>query len=172
MDYVKETLQRQSAAWLALFGGSRMASPETVEEGGESSSARQTETGERSAERAAGSVFTVTAQEATERLTRDEMVKRSAWDAWTETPVQERQLRDRERLTQLVKRAATAWENTGADKAAKAVEGESLAPESARWEAEAALREGRSDLETADARAISRRFERDARRYDGGFIFY
>lgn len=163
MDYVKETLRRQSAAWLALFGGNETASPEAAEEGGEPSALRQAETEARAVETAA----------------RSEAAARVLQDAAAEEPVRERLTGEGERLTgeeewltRRSSRAAPTWESGSGGSAAQVTGMESPGAESAQWEAEAALREGRGALETADARAISRRFERDARRYDGGFQFY
>lgn len=154
MNYVEQVMQRQSAAWLALFGGEREPAEETAAE----PLRRKERDRARAAEAAAESEET---GETEERLPGRMQAE------------QELLIRGREKLLRELTFARTAAreseESGGAQKTGRT---ESLAAEGAHWETEAALREGRSDLETADARAISRRFERDARRYDGGFIFY
>ncbi len=165
MDYVKETLQRQNGLWLALFGGGReereAAEPQQErllrERSAADPAARRSEDTYAGEER--GAPLRETAESLRERAeTRSE---------------RELLLRGRETvLRELAFRHGKAAE-AGADQAqGRGQRAETPDAETARWEAEAALREGRNDLETADARAISRRFERDARRYDGGFVFY
>ncbi len=170
MNYVKETLQRQSGLWLAFFGGSeeidaaeperrKMARQERIDEGEllrRELRMRQEADGEAPAD--------ATAEEPAGEFRREN----------SETGAQqELLLRGREKiLRELAFQRTAEEEERGNGRERKAAQAEQADPETARWEAEAALREGRNDLETADARAISRRFERDARRYDGGFIFY
>lgn len=155
MNYVEQAMQRQSAAWLALFGGGSEPAEETAEE-----PLRRKET-----ERAR-MAETTAAENAEAGETEDRPSGRTQAE-------RELLIRGRETLLrELTFARAAAQESEEGGGARRAGGSESLAAEGAHWEAEAALREGRSDLETADARAISRRFERDARRYDGGFIFY
>lgn len=153
MDFVNETMRRQGAAWLALFGGetetaeasqtAEAAQPPRRREG-EVSGSEATDGGENAAE--------VTSPQQREQA---------------ETAQQETLHREGEQLLRALRTSKTEGVPTASGSAT-----EELAEESLNWEAEAAQREGRSALETADARAISRRFERDARRYDGGFQFY
>lgn len=154
MNYVEQVMQRQSAAWLALFGGGSEPAEETAEEPLRRKEAERARAAETTEERAAAG----------------ETEDRPAGRTQAE---QELLIRGREKLLRervFARTAAQESEESGG--ARSGGRSESLATEGAHWETEAALREGRSDLETADARAISRRFERDARRYDGGFIFY
>ncbi len=154
MNYVEQVMQRQSAAWLALFGGGSESAEETAAETHRRKETERARTAETTAENgAAGGT--------------------DGRPSGRTQAEQELLIRGREQLLrELAFARAAAQESEESGGARKAGRSESLAAESAHWEAEAALREGRSDLETADARAISRRFERDARRYDGGFIFY
>lgn len=154
MNYIEQVMQRQNAAWLALFGGGSESAEETA---AEPLHRKETER-DRAAE--------MTAENAEAGETEERPADRTRAE-------QELLIRGREQLLRelsFVRTAAQESEESGGMQ--KAGRSESLAAESAHWETEAALREGRSNLETADARAISRRFERDARRYDGGFIFY
>ncbi len=160
MDYVKETLQRQSGLWLALFGGSEDI--ETTE-----SRQEQVLREKRQAEQ---TVFP--AYNSREQVGETGMANRAAEHDGTRAE-EELLVRGRETLLREQAFQRPAEEESGVSRTERRVQrAEAVSAETARWEAEAALREGRHDLETADARAISRRFERDARRYDGGFVFY
>lgn len=154
MDFVNETMRRQGAAWLALFGGET----ETAEASETTEAAQPPRRREREAQRSEATGGEESAAEVTSPQQREQ----------TETAQQESQRREGERLLRALRASKAEGEPTESGGSAR----ESLAAESLGWEAEAARREGRSALETADARAISRRFERDARRYDGGFRFY
>jgi hypothetical protein len=160
MNYVKETLQRQNGLWLALFGGSEEIEVSAPQQ-------EQILTQKRMAEQ--GTVLPIRDGDAdiavgTAKSTQERIGTQS-----------EQELLQRGRETLLRELAFRRKEDkeAGADRAGSNTRSaEAVDMELARWEAEAAQREGRRDLETADARAISRRFERDARRYDGGFVFY
>lgn len=167
MNYVEQVMQRQSAAWLALFGGGS----ESAEEAAEATEPIRRESRETTDyRRTANGLAEDTSADAAESVEIGESERRPSGRTRAE---EELLIRGREKLLrELAFARISTQENEESGGARKAGKSESLAAESAHWEAEAALREGRSDLETADARAISRRFERDARRYDGGFIFY
>lgn len=187
MDYVKETLQRQSALWRALLsgGGSDMAAQEESERQSMTASAGGEEepllpaagngTAAASPGGAARALRETAAPEGATAGTEADAGRVTAQRESGETAAEQELLRrSRERLlTEMSLPDASRTEEREAAAGKKTVWSEgTLAAETAQWQAEAALRQGRSDLETADARAISRRFERDARRYDGGFIFY
>lgn len=154
MDFVNETMRRQGAAWLALFGGET----ETAEASETTGAAQPPRRREGEARRSEATGGEESAAEVTSPQQR----------AQAETAQQELLRREGEQLLRQLRTSKAEGET--AERGGSATE--SLAAESLNWEAEAARREGRSALETADARAISRRFERDARRYDGGFRFY
>ena len=157
MDYVKETLQRQNGLWLALFGG------------GEKTEAAEAQQEQILRERTLTEQMMLHSGDFPREETREERV----WERGSARAQEELLLRGRESLLrELAFRRREDAESDAARTESRAQKMEVANAELARWEAEAAMREGRSDLETADARAISRRFERDARRYDGGFVFY
>ncbi|MGM9619325.1 MAG: hypothetical protein ACI3W8_05790 [Oscillospiraceae bacterium] len=187
MDYVKETLQRQSALWRALLsgGGSGMTAEEDAERqsvtapAGEEEDFFSTAGNGAAAETMGSAARTLSAMAAAPEVTPmgaetdtgEAAAQRESGESAAE---QELLRRSRERLLTEMSLPDASETVEGAEAANRktAWSGEALAAETAQWQAEAALRQGRGDLETADARAISRRFERDARRYDGGFIFY
>ena len=160
MNYVKETLQRQNGLWLALFGGSEEIEVSAPQQ--EQILVRKRIAEQEDAPRGRDGNGDIAGGAG--RSTQEQIGTRS-----------EQELLQRGRETLLRELAFRGKEDkeAGEDRAESSTRSaEAVDMELARWEAEAAQREGRRDLETADARAISRRFERDARRYDGGFVFY
>ena len=173
MDYVKETLQRQSAVWLALFGGSEEIDALEMEQ--ESVAKINREPWQSETDPARTALELREEANAAKLITADGVFLGRNADEIREMTQTERELLQRGRekfLRELVfqRQAEQGEEETVRGRSSSRQE--KLAAENAGWEAEVSRREGRSNLETADARAISRRFERDARRYDGGFVFY
>lgn len=171
MDYVKETLERQNAVWTALFVGSEEIEQWEQDVPGRESWIRQDNQG-------------VWKQAAEQEETLHAGEKTAAeWSPLTDEFLTNNEgLRELERVlnreeARLLREAARQRrmeraEQISAQEKEAAERKTALLEEAARWERENSKELTLGAVGVTDAQEISRRFERDARRYDGGFIFY